>query len=107
MNKERMTWSELCDYIHAYNDRNQNEYNHVKKHLVAAVVFSNDTPSWNRHDFSLEERTYTFGNAEKYWYGNLCGSSLFSTCPAERGLVRIDWYIHEWKVEYCYIVSEE
>ena len=107
MNKERMTWRELCDYIHEYNEKNQNEYNHINKRLVAAVVFSNDSPTWDRHDYSEEDRTYKFGNGEKYWYGNLCGSSLFAVCPAESGLVRLDYYIHEWKVEYCYIVSEE
>lgn len=106
MTKEKMTWDELCKYIRKYNEKNQNEYNHVHKHLSAAVVFSNES-DWNRHDYTEEERTYEFGNGEKYWYGNLCGSSLFSHCPAERGLTRLDWYINDWVVEYCYIISEE
>jgi len=105
--KAQMTWRDLCDYIREYNERNGNSYNHVTKKLVAAVVFSNETKSLPRHDYSLEDRTYKFGNGEKYWYGDLCGSSLFAVCPSEIGLVRLDWYIGDWIVEYCYIVAEE
>jgi hypothetical protein len=103
---KKMTWSELSDYIYAYNARHDNHYNHIKKRLVAAVVFSNDSPGWDK-EYSLEDRTYKFGNGEKYWYGECGGSSLFALCPAESGLVRLDWYLPEWVVEYCYIVSEE
>lgn len=107
MEQVKMTWSELCAYIYAYNTKHQNTYNDVKKHLVAAAVFSNDNPDWGGKTYSLKNRTYTFGNDDKYWYSECGGSSIFASCPGEYGLVRLDWYIHDWKVEYCYIVSEE
>lgn len=107
MDKTHMTWRQLYDYIIKYNETNGNTYSNVKKHLVAKIIFSNSTPAWEGEIFTEEERTYTFGNAEKYWYPNLCGSSLFASCPAETGLIRLDWYIYDWVIENCAIISEE
>lgn len=73
------------------------------QHATAKIVFSNDTPSWDRHDYSESERTYTFSNGEKYFNPDCCGSSLFAHCPAERGLTRLDMYLDEWVIESCEI----
>ena len=104
---KKLTLETLFNHIREYNAKHGNSYNDVKKPLTAAIVFSNDTEAWDRHDYSLEDRTYVFDNYQKYWYGECIGNSLFAQCPSEFGLTRLDWYIGEWKVEYCYLIYEE
>lgn len=101
---EKMTWPELKEYILAYNKKNDNHYNSIKKKISAAIVFDNE--SWEE-DYDLEARTYRISNDDKYWYPECGGSSLFAYCSAESGLVRLDYYLPEWIVEYCYIIKEE
>lgn len=103
---KKLTLETLFAHIREYNAKHGNSYNNVKKRLTAAIVFSNNTKSWDRHDYSLEDRTYVFDNGQKYWYDCL-GNSLFAQCPSEWGLTRLEWYLGEWEVEYCYLISEE
>jgi hypothetical protein len=93
-----MKFSEMCEKMREYYSQG--------KIACAKVVFSNETETWHRHDYSESERTYTFSNQEKYFRPDCIGSSLFASCPGEAfGLVRLDWYLGEWKVESCEITS--
>jgi hypothetical protein len=95
--------------MYAFNEK----YNCVQfdnKHILTAViVFTAD--SFNG-EYSEKERSYEVTNGNKWFLGNQGGTSLFGDCldGSEQG-IRLDWYIrrdeHPWKVERCYIVSEE
>ena len=105
--KEFTNWWDFVEYVNAYNEKNGNRYNNVKKHLVANIVFSNDTKDWVRHDYTEEERTYTITNNDKYWYGECIGTGLFGKCPAEYGVLKLNEYLRSWVIETIVVVSEE
>jgi len=93
-----MKFSEMCDKMREYYSQG--------KTACAKIVFSNDTPAWDRHDYSESERTYTFSNQEKYFRPDCIGNSLYAHCEGEVfGLVRLDWYIDNWVIESCEITS--
>lgn len=53
--------------------------------------------------------TYEFSNCDKYWFGDLCGKSLYANCvdrfdPDSMG-IRLDNYIGCWKFFYFYEVK--
>jgi len=104
--KHFTSWREFEDYIYQFNRENDNHYNHINKPLVANIVFSNDTEDWVRHDYTEAERTYRITNSDKWWYGECIGRSLFGYCPAENGVLRLDDYIRNWKIERIYITQE-
>ena len=105
--KEFTSWVDFEAYVRAYNEKHGNKYNNVKKHLAADVIFSNDTKDWVRHDYTADERTYKIGNSDKWWYPECAGRSIFASCPAEYGLIRLDEYLYDWDIEKIVITKEE
>ena len=49
-----------------------------------------------------------FRSDNKYFVSNMGGNSIFadSLDGADVG-VRLDWYLNDWKIEYCYILEDE
>lgn len=74
--------------------------------LVGVVVFKSE--NWPEKNYSLESRSYKFVSDNKYFVSGLGGTSIFadSLDGTDRG-VRLDCYIREWKIDYCYIEGEE
>ena len=70
----------------------------------AVIVFTEDSFS---KPYTLEERSYKI-NREwgKYFKSGMIGNSLYGDCLAgtDKG-VRLDWYLGDWKVDYCYIIK--
>lgn len=109
---EKMTWEEAKQYLREYNKK----YNITSKGsegpvCTMIVVISEDSFT---EEYSLEERSYRFTNKEKAFISNMTGYSIFadSLDGSDKG-VRLEWYIDDkynkngWKVDYCYIMSEE
>ena len=104
---ERMTWNEAKEYLIKFN----NKYNYTTKgtmdHICTMVaVISEDSFT---QEYSLESRSYAFTNDNKAFLNN-CGYSIFAGSDP---CVRLERYLADegfkdgWKVEYCYIKSED
>jgi len=78
----------------------QDSRNNIRAH----VVFSNDTPSWRRHDFTLEARTYRFWNCEKAFIDGMGGYSIFAGSLDGSDYTRIEHV--DWIVEDAYMEPE-
>ena len=54
-----------------------------------------------------KEKSYAFRSDEKYFLPSMGGNSIFASALAgiDRG-IRLDWYLGEWKIDYCYIIEE-
>lgn len=110
MNKEikKITFDELYDRFVKHNEKNRvtTQYSDSKsKRLYGVVVFKSE--NWPGKDYSLESRSYQFVSDNKYFIPGLGGSSIFADCldGSEEG-VRLDWYLQEWRIDYCYIEGE-
>lgn len=103
---EKLTWKQLIDKIHKHNE----EYNVTRQYgdenrLKCVVVF-NDIKSWNK-EYPLESKSYRFGSDNKYFIPGMLGNSIFATSIDGTDCnIRLDHYIHEWTVDYCYIEGE-
>lgn len=101
---EKITWSQMCERMCSYN----HEHGYTRKgnptDIKAVVVF---TGKGMKPGLTEIERSYIFSSDNKYFLSDQIGNSIFADCldKTESG-VRIDWYIHEWEVDYCYIVEE-
>lgn len=78
-----------------------NELSNNKSWKKAVIVFTKD--SFNR-EYSEKSRSYEVSSNDKYFDGNMIGNSLFGNClDGTDNDVRLDRYIGDWKVDYCYI----
>ncbi len=79
------------------------ELRNTKDWEKAVIVFTKDS---FREEFSEESRSYMVTSTQKYFQDGMISNSLFASCldGTDDG-VRLDWYMPEWKVEYCYIVN--
>lgn len=110
MNK--MTWAEARQYLIEFNKRHNITSKGPGKPTCAMVaVISADSFT---KEYSLEERSYAFTNDNKAFMPNMISNSIFadSLDGSDMG-VRLDRYLEAegnsngWKVEYCYIMSED
>jgi hypothetical protein len=102
---KKLTWSEMCKIMWDYNK----EHGYTRKgnptNIEAVVVFTGK--GMNRDDYTEVQRSYQFSSDNKYFLSDQIGNSIFADCldGTEHG-VRLDWYIHEWEVDYCYMVEQ-
>lgn len=69
----------------------------------AVIVFTKE--SFNK-EYSEEARSYAVSSDNKYFNGNMNGSSLYGYClDGTDDDVRLDRYLGNWIVEYCYITK--
>lgn len=102
---EKLTWSEMCKKMYQFNTDHGYTRKGNPESIEAVVVFTGE--GMNRDDYTVEQRSYRFSSDNKYFLSDQIGNSIFADCldGTEHG-VRIDWYIHEWEVDYCYIVEQ-
>lgn len=87
--KERLTLKQLEERINEWNK--------------AVIVFTED--SFDK-PYTEQERSYEIRSDAKYFDGSKLGNSLFGNClDGKDHNVRLDWYLGEWHIEYCYIVE--
>jgi hypothetical protein len=99
---KKMTFVEVCGVFHKHNQgKNLTQFSDPNP-LTAVVVFKAE--NWDR-PYSEKERSYKFSSDNKGFIG-AGGTSIFGDCLDGVDLgIRLDHYIYEWKVDYCYILE--
>lgn len=95
----------LCSIFNKHNeDTNVTSQFDDKNHLWGVVVFKDEGAN---KGFSLESRSYRFTSDNKFFISGMGGNSIFANNldNTDRG-IRLDWYLPEWKIDYCYIENE-
>lgn len=103
MELKHITLAELMSAFYKHNEEhNITSQFEDRQALVGVIVFSSS--NWPSKDFSLESRSYRFTSDNKFFISGMGGNSIFANSldGIDRG-VRLDWYLPEWKVDYCYI----
>ena len=64
--------------------------------------------NWPDKDYSEESRSYAFSSDNKYFVPGMGGNSIYaSSLDGTDSGVRLDWYLGEWKIDYCYIKEQK
>lgn len=99
---QHISFSELEDFASEFFSQNP-EIGQFQKAPKAAIVFKEESYST---PYPLEARTYIFTLANKYFMPNMIGTSLFADClDGSEQMVRLDWYLNSWKIDYCYLLE--
>ena len=112
MTDGKMTWREAVTYMREYNRKHGFKCGNPPDKFVTIVAVMK--PESFTKEYSLEERSYAFSNDNKAFLDGMGGYSIFSYCldGIDNG-VRLEGYVDEeggggvWKVDYCYIKSED
>lgn len=98
----KLTFSQLCDFANRYWEQHPEEATQFNPSAPSAViVFTQD--SFNK-EYSETSRSYQVSLANKYFLPNQAGNSLFGNClDGSEDMVRLDYYLTSWKIDYCYI----
>jgi hypothetical protein len=102
---EQLTLKQLLDKIDEHNKDHSIRSQYSDEHpLNCVIVFKNESWPDRKEDYSLESRSYEFRSDEKYFLPEMGGNSIFATSldNSDRN-VRLDHYIHQWKIDYCYV----
>ncbi|MBO4719016.1 MAG: hypothetical protein J5658_03980 [Prevotella sp.] len=108
MTHKHISFGELCKAFYHHNEQNNITSQFEDKNaLVGVAVFKQE--SWPKAtvQYSLESRSYRFTSDNKYFISGMGGNSIFASSldKSDRG-VRLDWYLGEWELDYCYIENE-
>lgn len=99
---QHISFSELEDFASKFFSQNP-KIGQFQKNPKAAIVFKEESYST---PYSLEARTYIFSLANKYFMPNMIGTSIFASClDGSEDMVRLDWYLNSWKIDYCYLLE--
>ena len=96
----KISFKDLCAHMEKFNYDHDNGFD-LDATLTGVIVFTED--SFER-PYSEESRSYRVTNHNKYFQHGMLGNGLRGECldGSETG-VRLDWYLHEWKIDYCYL----
>jgi hypothetical protein len=102
---EKMTLQEVFALFYKHNEENPTTQFGDEKRLTAVVVFKQGP--WFNAEYSQVERSYRFSSDNKHFIPGMGGNSIYANCldGVEKG-IRLDWYIHKWEVDYCYLEDE-
>ena len=105
---EKMTFDELWNAIKKHNE----EHNVARQWgdsdpLTCVVVFKNEAWPERERDYTLEERSYKFRSDEKHFLDTMLGNSIFAETLDGSDSCRLDWYLYEWPIDYCYIMEQK
>lgn len=106
MKTKKLTLKELLKAIDEHNEANKVESQFSDKNpLWCVVVFKNESWPHRNRNYTLKERSYKFRSDNKRFLPKMCGTSIFAECldEWEDQCIRLDFYLHDWKVDYCYI----
>lgn len=103
---EKITFSKLCDLFYKHNEENNVTGQFEDKNALTGVIVFKDEGV--NKGYSLESRSYRFDSDNKYFISDMNGRSIFAENldNTDRG-VRLDWYLVEWPIDYCYIEEEK
>ena len=104
---KHITFNQLCSIFYKHNEgHNITSQFDDKNALTGVVVFKSE--NWPDKNFSLGERSYKFSSDNKFFISGMGGNSIFAYAlegPDSNG-IRLDWYLGNWKIDYCYIENE-
>lgn len=101
---KKLSWQELVKIIHEHNKQNQVERQFEdKKPLNCVVVFKDCQKDWGGKSYPLESRSYRFTSDNKRFISGLCGNSIFAESIDKTESIRLDWYLGNWEIDYCYL----
>jgi hypothetical protein len=102
------------------NALNENENKHISfsefneimwdareagKLAVGVIVFKKD--NW-KTEYSLESRSYRVNNIDNYFDKDKISQAWWaSNLDGTDNNIRLDYYINDWKIDYCYILNVE
>lgn len=102
------------------NTLNENENEHISfsefneimwdarkagKLAVGVIVFKKD--NW-KTEYSLESRSYRVNNMDNYFDKDKISQAWWSSnLDGTDKNIRLDYYINDWKIDYCYILIVE
>lgn len=100
MNK--ITYAEMTETFRKFNnDNNITSKGGTNKRISGVIVFSQN--SFDK-SFSEFERSYRLSSDNKAFIEGMISNSIFmSSLDGTDINVRLDWYIDEWEIEYCYL----
>lgn len=99
---EKLTFAQLREKINSHNRSFNVKQQYSDKYpLTCVIVFKSE--NWPDKDYSLESRSYEFRSDEKYFLPTMLGTSIFAHSLDDKDHCRLDWYLDEWKIDYCYI----
>ena len=100
---KKITWSELCKAMWKFNEEHGYTTKGNAERLRGVVVFTKDSFT---KPYTEIQRSYEFTSDNKAFLPNQHSNSIFACCldGTDDG-VRIDWYMPNWKVEYCYLLE--
>lgn len=105
-------WSEASEYLCRYNREHGIKSKGCAEYICEMVaVITEDSFD---QEYSLESRSYVFTNDNKAFIDGMGGYSIFANSldGSDPG-VRLERYLEDegnpggWKVDYCYIKSED
>lgn len=105
---KKLTYRELRELIYKHNEENNVQRQYADKNpLTCVIVFKNDSWPDRDKDFSLKGRSYKFRSDEKFFLPGMCGRSIFAETLDGSDSCRLDWYLGEWSIDYCYILEQK
>ena len=102
---KKLTFEKVCEKFYAHNAGRPVTQFDDDKRLNAVVVFKQG--SWFNREYTEDERSYRFSSDNKYFIQGMGGQSIYATCIGDKENIRLDWYLGEWEVDYCYIEGDE
>lgn len=97
---KKLTFSEVEKIIYKHNEENNIKQQYQdNKALEFVMVFKNES---FKQSYPLKSRSYSFRSDNKLFLPSMCGTSLYGSCLDGSENIRLDWYIGEWKIDYCY-----
>ena len=99
---KKLTLSELFKAFYKHNEENNITSQFADEHpLLGVIVFKSE--NWPNQDFSLESRSYLFSSDNKFFISGMGGNSIFASNLDNTDHIRLDWYLRDWKIDYCYL----
>jgi len=103
MQINKLTWRELTEKISEHNSQNNIKNQYGDSNPLKCVVVFKDVESWGK-EYPLESRSYSFRSDNKYFLPDMIGSSIFASSLDDTDpCVRLERYLPEWVIDYCYI----
>lgn len=100
---EKISFDKLRDVFYKHNEEKgiTSQYGDQNA-LTGVVVFK--TTNFTK-DYSLESRSYKFTSDNKMFVPGMIGNSVFAESLDGTDNIRLDWYVFDWDIDYCYIAE--
>lgn len=102
----KITWQDVCNIFSKHNEDNNitSQFGDPNR-INAVVVFK--ASNWPDKAYPLESRSYRVASDNKRFIGGMGGNSAFAESLDGTDSIRLDWYLGQWKIDYCYIEGGE